>query len=346
MPSNPPVSARSRLIKLCEKALLHTRADRLCRLMTGNCGTVILIYHSVPGPEAEPWVHPKNATSPALFAQQMRFLAARRHVVPLTRLVEALENGQSLEPGSVVITLDDGYLDNYTVAAPILAELGLPATFFLPTGYVDRGIPQSIDQLHSLYRARSARFLHLSSVSPRWFDLTDQRDVDASFGKLAERLLFSDFDERNRLFEELADQLRPTVVPPRLTMGWQEVSRLCDMHSGFDIGVHTRDHLYLPARNAERIATELMQCMSDIRTRVGLDAHFFSFPYGRSCGSSRRLVATHFRAAVVTDPPALVRNGADLLALPRVSPPADPELFQLYTSGVQPNIVRHLLRHA
>ena len=104
--------------------------------------------------------------------------------------------------------------------------------------------------------------------------------------------------------------------------------------------------LYLPARNAERIATELTQCMSDIRTRVGLEASFFSFPYGRSCGTSRRLVAGRFRAAVVTDAPDLVQNGADLLALPRVAPPDDPELFRLYTSGVQPDIVRRLLRRA
>lgn len=56
-------------------------------------------------------------------------------VVPLSELLDDLDHGRSIA-GKLVITFDDGYLDNYETAAPILKELGLPATFFIATGFI------------------------------------------------------------------------------------------------------------------------------------------------------------------------------------------------------------------
>jgi peptidoglycan/xylan/chitin deacetylase (PgdA/CDA1 family) len=118
------------------------------------------------------------------------------------------------------------------------------------------------------------------------------------------------------------------------------------MHRDFQIGVHTRDHLALPERSHRRIALELEGCIADVNVRIGERPCFFSFPYGRSSHQSRRQVAEHFRAAVVTDPPALVHERTDRFAMPRVFPPDDAALFRLYTSGAYPDLVRRLLRRA
>jgi len=69
-------------------------------------------------------------------------------------------------PRSVVITFDDGYLDNFEVAAPILTRLALPATFFVVTRYMstdtvawwDESLPRqpgwmSWEQVRQLARA-------------------------------------------------------------------------------------------------------------------------------------------------------------------------------------------------
>jgi peptidoglycan/xylan/chitin deacetylase (PgdA/CDA1 family) len=358
MPSPPPMRLRWRLAALCEKALLHSSAQRLCRLFGDDRhgGAVILVYHSVPGVDARPWVDPRNTTDPAVFERQMKFLAAERRVVPLTALVAALENGSSIEPGSVVLTFDDGYLDNYTVAAPILAGLGLPATFFLATGYVERGAAQWVDDLYSMYHARTAQVLHLDaacelslaldSIDRMSFDLRVQQDVDASYARLCELLLEADFYQRRHLLAAVQSQLRPAVAPPRLTISWDEVRALQAMHAGFHIGVHTRDHLLLPTRSPERIGLELSRCIDDAREHTGLVPGFLSFPYGRWSGPVRRLVSARFRAAVVTDPPALVDKDTDRFVLPRIAPPDDATLFQYCTSGADPGLVRRLLQRA
>lgn len=69
------------------------------------------------------------------FAAYCDFLKRYFDVIDLGELLDRLESGASVG-GAAVITFDDGYLDNATVAAPILQARGLPATFFLATGFI------------------------------------------------------------------------------------------------------------------------------------------------------------------------------------------------------------------
>lgn len=73
--------------------------------------------------------------SPAAFRGICKWLARNFHVVPLEAQIEAMEMGKPLQR-TASITFDDGYLDNYESAAPILKELGLPATFFVNTDFI------------------------------------------------------------------------------------------------------------------------------------------------------------------------------------------------------------------
>jgi peptidoglycan/xylan/chitin deacetylase (PgdA/CDA1 family) len=97
-------------------------------------GPVILMYHAFgqPGEAPSRYVVPVDT-----FGRQMRWL--KRSGYRLLRLEELqrLRLEHRLPPGrSVVITIDDGYLDVHTLAAPILRQLGFPATVFLVSGAV------------------------------------------------------------------------------------------------------------------------------------------------------------------------------------------------------------------
>jgi len=59
-------------------------------------------------------------------------------VISLDAFVSRLEKRESVG-GALAITFDDGYLDNFEVAAPILKRYGLPATFFVTTRFIDSG---------------------------------------------------------------------------------------------------------------------------------------------------------------------------------------------------------------
>ena len=64
-----------------------------------------------------------------------KLMRTRFHVVPMARLHEMLASGETPRMRTVAITFDDCYHDNLE-AARVLAQHGLPATFFIPTKYV------------------------------------------------------------------------------------------------------------------------------------------------------------------------------------------------------------------
>lgn len=96
----------------------------------GRSRLTVLTYHQVNDPADD-----CSTVSAAAFREQMAFLKDHYRVVPLGRGVEAAaETGRAER--LVAITFDDGYLDNATIAAPILKSLGLPACFFVSTDMI------------------------------------------------------------------------------------------------------------------------------------------------------------------------------------------------------------------
>ncbi|MBN1865680.1 polysaccharide deacetylase family protein [Candidatus Sumerlaeota bacterium] len=71
------------------------------------------------------------------FRRQMEWLASNRRVVSLGGLVETIGRGEEPTRGSVAVTFDDGFANNFETAAPILKQLGLPACFFVATDFID-----------------------------------------------------------------------------------------------------------------------------------------------------------------------------------------------------------------
>lgn len=74
--------------------------------------------------------------SPHLFERLCRFLSRNFSVCSLPRLAAKLASGRPVG-GLAALTFDDGYLDNLTVAAPILKKYRLPATFFITSSFAD-----------------------------------------------------------------------------------------------------------------------------------------------------------------------------------------------------------------
>jgi peptidoglycan/xylan/chitin deacetylase (PgdA/CDA1 family) len=79
------------------------------------------------------------------FDEQMALLRRHFHVMSIEELLRAGEVPAAQRP-IVCVTFDDGYLDNYTNAAPILMRHGVPAAFFVSTGIIatDRQFPHDI----------------------------------------------------------------------------------------------------------------------------------------------------------------------------------------------------------
>jgi peptidoglycan/xylan/chitin deacetylase (PgdA/CDA1 family) len=93
--------------------------------------TRTLLYHSISDTPADPF-----AVHPDTFRRQMRWLAENGlHVIAHAELVRAIREDRDI-PRSVVLTFDDGFVDFYHTALPILLVFGFPATLFVPAGLI------------------------------------------------------------------------------------------------------------------------------------------------------------------------------------------------------------------
>lgn len=98
----------------------------------------VLMYHHVGEPAADASDLTRRLTvSTAQFEEQMSYLQqAGYKTVSQDQLYRAMYYGEPLPAKPVMLTLDDGFLDNYEVAAPILGKYGHRATFFIITDKV------------------------------------------------------------------------------------------------------------------------------------------------------------------------------------------------------------------
>lgn len=100
------------------------------RRLIGDRGVIVLFHRVEDGLDGDPISCDRRT-----FASFCDFFARYFDVISLSELLDRLEEGREVG-GTLVITFDDGYLDNREVAAPILREHGLPACFFVSPGFI------------------------------------------------------------------------------------------------------------------------------------------------------------------------------------------------------------------
>src|SRR5215203_1031907 len=113
---------------------IKKRLLSLEKLLTGKA--IILMYHSISEPGIDPW---ELAVSPSHFEQQLQVLQNSFKVSSISEIILNLQKGR-LKNKTVAVTFDDGYRDNFQIAAPLLEKYNIPATFFITNSFEEEKI--------------------------------------------------------------------------------------------------------------------------------------------------------------------------------------------------------------
>jgi len=110
----------------------------------------ILMYHHV---EEHPIVS-NYRVSAARFDEQLKLLHDWEYTtITTTMLVDAITQGTELPPRPIIITFDDGNLDNYTVAFPIMKKYGFTGVLYIPYNYIGVDNHMTVDQIKEMAAA-------------------------------------------------------------------------------------------------------------------------------------------------------------------------------------------------
>jgi peptidoglycan/xylan/chitin deacetylase (PgdA/CDA1 family) len=273
---------RARLAKLCYRSGMLRPLQQLRSWWKKDLR--ILAYHRVltlPDPAAFDFDLELISTSAESFRQQMQLVKERFRPMRMADVLTHLDAGKPLPADAVVVTFDDGYDDNYRVAFPILRELGVPATFFVSTGYIDSGRPFAYDWLvYMLLHTPSTRLMlpELRMDVPIPPDRAGRR---ALAGKVLSGIKSLDDSEQLSLIARLErDWQMPRDAAPVhcRPMSWAQVR---EMHAaGFEIGSHGMHHKMLAKLPADELDIELHESKAALERELNQPATLLSYPVG------------------------------------------------------------------
>ena len=215
---------------------------------------VVLTYHRIttPGPQAGPFYDRVISATPESFRAQLLYLTKQYHFIGLDQVLgmEFERSDCSREP-AMLVTFDDGYRDNFEAALPILRELGVPATFFIPTGILNS--PRLPWWDHVAYAVKQARTPQLELRRYPGDPQTVLIDLGASYNVVqrtsAIMRIISEFldggirDEAWFLaqLDKQADIIIDSkALGRKLFMDWDQVRQLAQ--AGMTIGSHSHSH--------------------------------------------------------------------------------------------------------
>ena len=240
------------------------------------------------------------------FAEYMEYLARHYCVVPLSDLIEDLRRGV-IRPYATAVTVDDGYHEVFSLAAPVLRRYGLPATFFVVSDFIDGRLWLWTDRFRFVFaRAQQSQvaFRHRGRIH-----VLDIQNEEARLGTAERCIEYAkrvSVAEREELLEAVAEACRITipVAPPReyRPMTWAQLRALAA--DGFEVGAHTRTHPILSRVGPWQLHDEIEGCKEEIERNLGFPIRHFAYPNGRreDYGSEAVEAVSRacYRAAVTT----------------------------------------------
>lgn len=309
----------------------------------GSDGKVlILLYHRVAKLKTDPW---GLAVPPGHFEEHLEVLGEHASPMQLGELSRALRDGRVPER-SVVVTFDDGYLDNLRNAKPLLARYGVPATVFVASGFIGQKREFWWDELDRLV-------LQPGTLPERVQLSVGGKTYEWELGETAEYTK-EDFRShrgwkawsesqtpRQRLYTSLYDLLRPLSAgerrrkfaevrswrigdpgrrPRHRPLSVEEIGRLRE--GGLvEIGAHTVNHPLLSDLPLATQRQEILESKIRLEEILGHPVSSFSYPYGKPQDYAPETVEIVRQAgfacacSTIVD---VVRRTSDPYQLPRV----------------------------
>lgn len=289
----------------------------------------VLTYHRVTDATLPSFDHlrPNVSASPQQFDQQMAYVARHFHVINLETLENALLRGGKLPSRPLLLTFDDGYLDNYENAFPVLKRYQLPAVIFLMTSLIgNAGLPWWDLGAYAFHHT-TCTTANLPLIGTRTLiDPANPRAKQSAEREMLAALKPLPAEQQRSIVDALFTVLN--VAPPPAEshfMSWAQVREMAA--HGVSFQPHTVSHPRISGLDQAGAAREIEQSSREIAEHIGQPGYkacAFAYPFGLPGDYHVETLAalrTHdIRLAFTLTPGPVFRREAErhLLEIPRI----------------------------
>jgi peptidoglycan/xylan/chitin deacetylase (PgdA/CDA1 family) len=289
-----------------QEALIPSYSERL-----DERSVAIFLFHGVIRTQTHAV---RNYTRKHLTLERFRHiledLLSHGTPISLPQLVDIWRNQSAPPPRAFVITFDDGFENNFSVAARALETLGIPATFYVTSGFIDDNTPSWTDDIEEAvekseaFRSPEEKKEFLNAIRLR---VKADRDIDPY-----------------QVAKDIRLQLdSPPFVPdPQLDqkMSWSQVAEL-SQNRLFTVGGHGHTHRILSFLSPVELEGEITLSLARLRSATGGHIAHYSYPEGLSHCYSESVIHALRRHGIICAPTAedgVNQVGDDLFRLKRI----------------------------
>ena len=256
-----------------------TGLTALCELWRKRRAIIVLNYHRIGNPnetQYDPLVFSATANE---FEWQLGYLKRHFDIATLDDVV-AMATGNKPLRAAVLITFDDGYRDNYTLAFPRLRAAGVPATFFLPTAFIGSDRLPWWDLIAYILKHARRNPIRLSYPFPVQLD-TEKQGLKTAIAVALRAYKNPAMKDHDRFIAELlksSDSVLPSPSAETCFMNWQEAREM--QAGGMAFGSHTHNHEILTKLPVESQREELEVSRQILERELNRSIATLAYPVG------------------------------------------------------------------
>ena len=237
-----------------------------------------IIYFHMISEKVHPY-YPHDTINPDDFRDQIKFLKKHFNIISLPEAIEREESNNSPK-NSLVLTIDDGFKECYSVIAPILKEEKIPATFYLIEDCIDNRNMMWLHQLEYLQQTLSEE--RKNDVIKAFLNKTNNNSKSYSnIPEIAKEWNMKDKDKFTDIIWNLSvkESNSEWLQQHQPYMSTQQIQEL--ISAGFTIGSHSASHPSCDLLNFYELEDEIIGSCKRISDKLGIEIKYFSYPFGR-----------------------------------------------------------------
>lgn len=258
----------------------------------------IVMYHYVRNLKYSRFPQIKGLDT-SFFKEQIQFFKKNFNIIKMEDVIASYTDNYILPQNSILLTFDDGYLDNYLNVFPILQEENIQGSFFIPGKPLVEHQLLDVNKIHfvlastDIYSLIQEIFYQLNYYRGKEFDILSNKELFDMYAKenrfdkkeviFVKRILQTALPEKLRniiasiLFKKYIG-LSEEVFASELYMNYEHIK--CMQKAGMYIGLHGYEHYWLGDLEKQKMCQDINKALEVMGNIINPDLWVMNYPYG------------------------------------------------------------------
>jgi peptidoglycan/xylan/chitin deacetylase (PgdA/CDA1 family) len=233
------------------------------------------------------------------FRQQIEFMKNNFRIVTMEQVIDAITTKSELPEKALLLTFDDGYIDNYTFAMPVLEEFGVQGSFFIPGKTFSTHQLLDVNKIHYILASADSNCLTEDLISQMDYYRGKEYEYPSTVELINVHAQANRFDSKETIFVK---RMLQTVLPEKLRItissnlfekyvGISEEKLAYELYMSEDqirtmkrhgmfIGLHGYDHYWLGTLPLNQMKNDITKALEALDEFIDRRCWVMNYPYG------------------------------------------------------------------